>query len=228
MMRYAIIDDEPIAHGIIEDFAAALQHLEKVGNCYDAFEAIDLLQRESVDVVFLDINMPKLSGFEFLKTLSNPPKVIVTSAYREYALDGYEFDVIDYLLKPFSLERFIRAVNKISFSKPELKSNAESLAKYIFIKGDKKQHQVDVSDILFIEASGNYCKVYLENETIVTLQKISYFEAELSTAFIRIHKSFIVSKEKIKTIGGGSIHLASHKVPIGLTYKSAVKKYYDQ
>ncbi len=227
MIRYVIIDDEPIAHGIIEGFADTMQHLEKVGNCYDAFEAIKLLQGQQVDMLFLDINMPKLSGFEFLKTLSNPPKVIITSAYKEFAIDGYEFDVVDYLLKPFSFERFVKAINKIVLSKPVLKSNVKDIPKYIYIKGDKKQHQVAIDNVLFVEASGNYCKVFLEDEIIVTLQKISDFETILPSSFIRTHKSFIVSKDKIKVIEGNIVHLKMHKIPIGLTYKSVIKRLYD-
>ena len=227
MIRYVIIDDEPIAHGIIEGFADSMHHLQKIGNCYDAFEAIKLLQEQQVDLLFLDINMPKLSGFEFLKTLSNPPKVIITSAYKEFALDGYEFDVVDYLLKPFSFERFVKAVNKISFSKPELNSSTNSASKHIYIKSDKKQHRVAIDDILFVEASGNYCKVFLEDEIIVTLQKISDFETTLPSSFIRTHKSFIVSKDKIRAIEGNLVHLKMHKIPIGLTYKSAVKQLYN-
>lgn len=225
MIRYVIIDDEPIAHGIIEEFADSMHHLQKTGNCYDAFEAIKLLQEQQVDLLFLDINMPKLSGFEFLKTLSNPPKVIITSAYKEFALDGYEFDVVDYLLKPFSIERFIKAVNKIKFSNfnstNTQKTNFQQ--QQLFIKSDKRLHQIYVNDILYIEAYGNYCKVHLEDELIVTLQKISDFETQLSSNFIRVHKSFIVSKQKIKSVEGNSIHLKDKQIPIGQTYKSVIK-----
>ncbi len=227
MIRYVIIDDEPIAHGIIEGFADTLQHLEKVGNCYDAFEAIQLLQVKQVDVLFLDINMPKLSGFDFLKTLSKPPKVIITSAYKEFAIDGYEFDVVDYLLKPFSFERFVRAVNKISLAEPTLKHPSQETSGHIYLKADKKQHRIAMDDILYIEASGNYCKVVLEEEIIVTLQKVSDFETILPSNFIRTHKSFIISKNKIKAIEGNTIHLKHHKIPIGLTYKSIIRHLYS-
>ena len=159
--------------------------------------------------------------------MASPPKIIITSAYKEFALDGYEFDVVDYLLKPFSFERFVKAVNKIGLSKIEPKSTIKDKLKYIYIKGDKKQHQVIIDDILFIEASGNYCKVVLEDEIIVTLQKISDFETTLPSSFIRTHKSFIVSKDKIRAIEGNLVHLKMHKIPIGLTYKSAVKQLYN-
>ena len=225
MIRYVIIDDEPIAHGIIEEFAGSMHHLQKTGNCYDAFEAIKLLQEQQVDLLFLDINMPKLSGFEFLKTLSNPPKVIITSAYKEFALDGYEFDVVDYLLKPFSIERFIKAVNKIKSSNFNSTNTQEAnfQQQQLFIKSDKKLHQVYLNDILYIEAYGNYCKVHLEDELIVTLQKISDFETQLSSNFIRVHKSFIVSKQKIKSVEGNSLHIKDKQIPIGQTYKSVIK-----
>jgi DNA-binding LytR/AlgR family response regulator len=165
-----------------------------------------------------------------LKTLSNPPKVIVTSAYKEYAMDGYEFNVIDYLLKPFTFERFVQAVNKLTPAKTMQKSTKEesSEEQLIFIKGDKKQHQIDLEDLLFIEASGNYCKVYLNDGVIVTLEKISEFENILSASrFLRVHKSFIVSKSKIKTIEGNRIHIMSHKIPVGQTYKKLVRELYE-
>ncbi|MFK7782227.1 LytR/AlgR family response regulator transcription factor, partial [Psychroserpens sp.] len=127
MIRYAIIDDEPIAHNIIEEFAKEIISLQKVGNCYDAFQAIDLLQKEEIEVLFLDINMPKLTGFEMLKTLRNPPKIIITTAYKEFALEGYEFQVSDYLLKPFTFERFLKAVNTVLDFKENTSTSNEIL-----------------------------------------------------------------------------------------------------
>ena len=230
MIRFAIIDDEPIAHRIIEGYAENLPELKKNGNCYNAFEAIELLQNYPTDLIFLDINMPKLSGFELLKTLSNPPKVIVTSAYKEFAIEGYEFDVIDYLLKPFSLERFLRAVNKLQSTGTAsaiLQNSIQEQSDRIFIKGDKKLHQVLINDILFVEAQGNYCKVVLMNKTILTLQKISDFEKLLPQNFIRIHKSFIVSKNNIQTIEGNTICLEKHKLPIGQTYRGIIKSLFS-
>ena len=225
MIKYAIVDDEPIAHRIIEGFADKVSQLEKVGNCYDAFEALDLLRLKKVDLLFLDINMPKLSGFEFLNTLAKRPQIIITSAYKEFALEGYEFAVADYLLKPFSFERFIRAVNKVFDSDGQVIGyNADTLVDHIFIKADKKQYRVLLNDIIYVEAAGNYSKVVLENETIITLKKISDFEKMLSDNFIRIHNSFIVAKNKIKVIEGNQIYLGKHQVPIGQTYRNAIKK----
>lgn len=229
MIHYLIIDDEPIAHRIIEGYANDFPELKKVGNCYDAFETMRILRNNVIDLIFLDINMPKLSGFELLKTLSDPPKVIITSAHKEFALEGYEFDIVDYLLKPFSLERFLKAVNKVVLAKGNTQtSHPFQTSRSISIKGDKKQHLVLLNDILFVEAHGNYCKVFLDDETIVTLQKISSFELLLADGFLRVHKSFIVAKDRIKSLEGNIIHLKNHSIPIGQTYKSAVKAVFNQ
>ena len=236
MIHYLIVDDEPIAHRIIEKYCDNLPHLEKKGNCYNAFEAMQFLNENEINLLFLDINMPKLSGFDFLKTISNPPKIIVTTAYKEFALEGYELNISDYLLKPFSFERFVKAVNKTianttvpqeSISKTVItKSKTES--KSFFLKGDKKYHQVHLKSILFIEAYGHYTKVYLENEMILSHEKISSFEDFLPIdEFIRTHKSFIVAKIKINQIEGNRILINKHKIPVGQTYKSNINKFFD-
>ena len=229
MTTYCIIDDEPIAHRIIEGYCENLPYLEKKGNCYDAFEAMQLLNKTSVDLIFLDINMPKISGFDLLKTMMNPPKVIVTSAHQEFALEGYELNISDYLLKPFSLERFMKAINKaINVKKSIEPIPIKEPAKFsFFLKGDKKMHQVHTEDILYIEAFGNYTKVYFENEMIVSHEKISSFEELLPVEnFLRIHKSFIIATNKIKLIEGNRISIGEYRVPIGQTYKIALKKLF--
>lgn len=231
MIHYAIIDDEPIAHRIIERYSGNLSHLYKAGNCYNAFEAMELLNKQKIDLLFLDINMPKLSGFNFLKTLKNPPKIIVTTAYAEFALEGYELNISDYLLKPFSFDRFIKAINKTFGDKVE-KNSAPSSAKVnqprFFIKGDKKHHQVSSDEILFVEAYGNYTKLYLKDEMLVSHEKISSFENSLpETDFIRVHKSFVVALSKIKAIEGNRIYIKNHKIPIGQTYKGIITKLFN-
>jgi DNA-binding LytR/AlgR family response regulator len=233
MIRYLIVDDEPIAHRIIENYGESLPHLVKVGNCYNAFEAMQFLNENAVDLLFLDINMPKLSGFDFLKTLLNPPKIIVTTAYKEFALEGYELNISDYLLKPFSFERFIKAINKTIYPVPNDKSMSppaitekQSKADSFFLKGDKKLHQIHFQDVLFIEAYGHFTKVYLKDDMIISAQKISDFEKLLPIIdFIRIHKSFIVSKNKIRYIEGNRVLIQQHKIPIGQTYKERVNKF---
>lgn len=234
MIHYLIIDDEPIAHRIIERYCDNLLHLKKKGNCYNAFEAMHFLNDNTIDLIFLDINMPKLSGFDFLKTLSNPPKIIVTTAYKEFALEGYELNISDYLLKPFSFERFIKAINKtIDVAESKLNTdinhrhNSEIQVNSFFLKGDKKHHQIHLKSILFIEAYGHYTKVYLENEMILSKEKISSLERFLpKSSFIRTHKSFLVAKNKIRQIEGNRIFVDKYKIPIGQTYKGNVDKLF--
>ena len=228
MIKYIIIDDEPIAHRIIEGYCNDLPHMKLVGHCYDAFEAMEILSKEHVDLIFLDINMPKLKGFDFLKTLSNPPAVIVTTAYKEYALEGYELNVVDYLLKPFSFERLVKAINKVTAQTKNILSTSSATTSSnhkLFLKGDKKYHHIDLNDILFIEAYGNYTKVFLHNEMIITHEKISSYEELLpSNQFLRVHKSFIVAIPHIQQIEGNRIRIQKHEIPIGQVYKMNVTK----
>jgi len=190
-------------------------------------------------LIFLDINMPKLKGLDFLRTLKNPPLVIVTTAYQEYAMEGYELNVIDYLLKPFSFERFLKAVQKVQdqkklldlsekgSSKPQIiqataqEANMES----IFIKGDKKIHQIQLNDILYLESLGSYVKIHLENEMITTLDRLTNFEKSLpENQFLRVHKSFIIAIKKIQTIEGNRLKISQTTIPIGNVYKHNLTK----
>jgi len=230
MLKYIIIDDEPLAHEVIEEFCSMLPHLQLEKNCYNAIEAMQFLNENTVDFMFLDINMPKLRGLDFLKTLTKPPKTIITTAYKEHALEGFELNVVDYILKPFSFDRLVKAVNKVSDTQntktiiKEVTSSADSTTRF-FVKGDKKHHQIDLNDLLYIEAYGNYTKLYLKDEMIVSHEKISHYEELLDTAnFLRVHKSFIVAIDKIKFIEGNRILINAHKIPIGQTYKSSINK----
>lgn len=228
MISYIIVDDEPLAHELIEEFCSMLPHLELKKHCYNAMEAMQYLNSASADVMFLDLNMPKLKGFDFLRTLPNPPKVIVTTAYKEFALEGYELNVVDYLLKPFSFERLVQAVNKAVGTLPAtpVKSHEPSPSPTsFFVKGDKKYHQVFTNDLLYIEAYGNYTKIHLVDNMIISHEKISHFETLLpENLFLRVHKSFIVALDKIQTIEGNRIRVGLHEVPIGQTYRSVVGK----
>ncbi len=177
-ITYIIVDDESVAHDIIKKYCSMLPGMLLMQDCYDAIEAIEYLHKNSVDLIFLDLNMPKLKGFEFLKTLPDPPKVIVTTAYKEYALEGYELNIVDYLLKPFSFERFLKAVNKAfrDTSKPSnfpSKDVNEVDPKSFFLRTNNKHIQIVPDDVLFVEASGNYCKIVLKEETITVREKFS-------------------------------------------------------
>ena len=168
---------------------------------------------------------------KFLKTLSNPPATIITTAYKEHALEGFELNVVDYILKPFSFDRLVKAVNKVSetqFSKTVSKEIISETSSRIFIKGDKKHHQIDLKDLLFIEAYGNYTKLFLKGEMIISHEKISHYHSILKEDnFLRVHKSFIVAIDKIKFIEGNSILINEYRIPIGQTYKSNVNKLYN-
>lgn len=230
MTQYAIIDDEPIAHRIIEGYCENLAHLKKTGNCFNVFEAMELLNQQKVDLLFLDIQMPKLSGFDFLRTLKAPPKIIVTTAHEEFALEGYALNITDYLLKPFSFERFLMAINKTlektSEDKPSFSTSATDQNR-IFIKGDKKHLQIKLEELLFVEAYGNYTKLFLSDTYILSHEGISSLKSLLpSKDFIRVHKSFIVALDKIESIEGNRIHISTHKIPIGQTYNSTIKKLF--
>ncbi|MBA6302743.1 LytTR family DNA-binding domain-containing protein [Colwellia sp. MB02u-14] len=238
-IRFMVIDDEPIAHRIIEEYCTNLPHFKLVNHSYNALEAMQFLATDSVDLMFLDINMPKLSGFDFLKTLTVKPQVIVTTAYQEFALEGFELNVSDYLLKPFSFERFLKAVNKIhpknklpvgeyrTTSNSQDKTNA--LEQRIFIKGDKARHQIALNDILYIEACGNYCLVYSSDSKIVTHQKISQFEKELPPClFMRVHKSFIIAKNKVNCVSSSQLEISDETIPIGQTYKKMITEFINK
>lgn len=230
MITYLIIDDEYLAHEVIKDYCDMLPNMQLQKNCYNALEALEYLSNHSVDLIFLDLNMPKLKGFDFLKTLSAPPKVIVTTAYSEFALEGYELNVVDYLLKPFSFERFLKAVNKaIGGARPSsqasLSSAVEERSKTIFLRENKKYVQVAIDDIQYIESSGNYVKVIAGTETITVRDKISgLLEMLPDTEFIQVHKSFAIAIKHIKSVQGNRIFLGEHIVPIGKVYKMKVNE----
>ncbi len=226
MIKYIIVDDEHVAHGIIQGYCDLLPNLSLIKNCYDAFEASACLSNHEVDLMFLDLNMPKLKGFEFLKTLKNPPKVIVTTAYQEYALQGYELHVVDYLLKPFSLERFMQAINRVSSSPSSTTENQpleKQHPKSIYLKSNKRYVQVFLDKLLYVEASGNYARLITQDDTIVIREKISELAQLLPKEdFIRSHKSFLVAHAHIKSIEGNIIHVAEFQVPVGKTYRQNV------
>ena len=236
MIRYLIIDDEHVAHEIIKDYCGNLPELDFTKSCFNALEARQYLTNHSVDLIFLDLNLPKLKGFEFLRTINSPPKIIVTTAYEEYALEGFELNVIDYLLKPFSFQRFLKAIDKLT---PENEANTSATnkaalpgnqkAEKIFVREDKKYQQINLSDILYAEARGNYTKLVLADREIVTRQKISALGSLLSDKdFIQVHKSFIVAKKHIESIEGNRIFIREHIIPIGKVYRLNINKMLNE
>ncbi len=227
MIRYLIIDDEYIAHDIIKNYCDLLPNMLLMKNCYNALEAFEYLNKNAVDLIFLDLNMPVLKGFDFLKTLNNPPRVIVTTAYKEHALEGYEHNISDYLLKPFGFERFLKAINKAfikSSAQATVIQNNNSISSRIFLQSNKKYIQIEISTIQFVEAAGNYIKIITTSETITIREKLSALLALLPTNdFLQIHKSFVVAPKYIKSIEGNRIILTSkHIIPIGTLFKANI------
>ena len=229
-IRCLVIDDEPPAREIIRRYIEQVPTLRFIGECANAIQAFTFLQQQPVDLLFLDIRMPQLKGTDFLKTLKHPPKVIFTTAYSEYALEGYELDAIDYLMKPVPFDRFLKAVNKAyQFALPKKDNFPETAEKksasFIYFRADRKMIKVMLQDISYIESMKDYVKVYTSNGTIVTKQSISSVEAMLpEKSFIRIHRSYIVSLDKIKTFTSELIEVDKTEVPIGKLYRNGVMK----
>ncbi|WP_299702616.1 LytTR family DNA-binding domain-containing protein [uncultured Pontibacter sp.] len=237
-LRCMIVDDEPLALDVLETFVERLDNLELVCRCSNAVEAYTCLQSEHIDLIFLDIQMPKLTGIEFLKTIPNPPKVIFTTAYRDYAVDSYELNAVDYLLKPISFERFLKAVAKVmpSESKPVLPytaaittSEPDYKEAFIYLKADKKMVKVMLSDILYIESLKDYIRVKTDTKEIISYQKISFLEEKLPTdKFLRIHRSFIISLDKVQAFSATAVDIGKTEIPIGRLYKNEVLQVLGQ
>lgn len=226
-----IVDDEPLASDIIEEYLTRIEGYEVVSKCSTALQAFSILSQKKIDLMFLDIQMPKLTGIEFLKSLRNPPKVILTTAYSEYALEGYELDVVDYLLKPVSFERFLRAIDKASkqlltSSAPTLPSQPAATSEpYIYVREEKITQKIFLSEILYIESQGNYVKIVCAERVVTSYSSISMIEEKLPEAkFLRVHRSFIVSTDKITAFSGTTIMIGKHQIPIGRSYKTLVEQ----
>jgi DNA-binding LytR/AlgR family response regulator len=230
--RCLIVDDEPLAIKLMESHIEKLENLEVVGTSTNAMLAFDILREKKVDLLFLDIQMPQITGIDFLKTLKNPPKVIITTAYRQYALEGYELDVIDYLLKPISFERFLKAVNKYyHYSSRDLNvvtntgSSSELWNAYMDVKENKRVIRINLKDIKFIEGLNEYVGIHTDERRIVTKTSLTKIEEKLpGEQFIRIHKSFIVPLAKINAFSSTSVEVDNKELPIGRSYKNMVMK----
>jgi DNA-binding LytR/AlgR family response regulator len=228
-LRCIIVDDEPLAIEILESYVAKVDQLQLVSTFRNAVSAFTFLQQNQVDLIFLDIQMPKLSGIDFLKTLKDPPKVIFTTAFRDYAIQGFELEIVDYLLKPIPFDRFLKAVAKVlhqpSTPSPAPQKHDGLGDNYVYFKVDKKMIKTKMADVLYIESIKDYVKVKTQEKEIVTQQKISYLEESLPREqFLRIHRSFIVNLEKIDAYSATDVEIGKHSIPIGRNYKNDVMK----
>lgn len=220
-----IVDDEPSAQEVLKQYIADTPQLSLKGCCEDALAASEFLAKEDVDLLFLDVNMPKLSGISFLKSRSEVPPVILTTAYDDYALEGYELDVLDYLLKPFSFERFLKAVQKLE-KHSSLPAEDHSV---LTIRADKKTYRIAVEDIQYVESAGDYVTIHTTERRLTTHETLKNMESKLPAEhFIRVHKSYIIALPNIEYLEGNSIKVGDQFIPIGTTYREAVKDFFTK
>ena len=227
------VDDEPPALEVLKKYIGAMPNLQLAGTCADALEALTVLQQHAIDLLFLDIQMPQLFGTDLVRTLKNPPKVIFTTAFRKFAVEGFELDAVDYLLKPISFERFLKAVNKVmgaafqTATLPDANNNIKSnhAEGYISLRADRKNLKIPLNDILYIESLKDYIKVVTIFKTIIAKQSISSLEEMLPKGlFIRIHRSYIVSLDKIESYTNDLVGIGKQELPISRMYRYEVNK----
>jgi DNA-binding LytR/AlgR family response regulator len=228
-IRCLLIDDEPPALKVLQSYVSQISGLELVGVCTNAIEAMDVLHAKVVDVMFLDIKMPKIIGTQFLRSLTHPPKVIFVTAYREYAVEGFELDAVDYLVKPVSFERFLKAIDKLKRSGNHQTINEQKLYPsnpnaFVYLKSEKVMQKIFIDDILYIESWKDYVKLFFTGgKHLLVKQTISAMESLLSEhKFLRVHRSYIISLDKISGYCSNCVKMHTTEIPIGRLYKQAV------
>lgn len=220
-----IIEDEPLARQIVEGYISKISFLDLHGSFEDAIDAMEHLRDHTVDLMFLDIHLPEIKGITFLKTLTNPPAVIMTTAFHEYALKGYELNVVDYLLKPFDFERFLTAVNKVRKDRNSARPPVTGSKDYIFVNVQLKKVKILFSEILFIESQKEYVKITTSDNSYVTKMSTREIESLLpDSLFQRIHRSFIIGLDKVRTFSAEMVEINGHKIPVGRAYKHVLDK----
>lgn len=231
-IRCLIVDDEQYARKLLADYVTKLPELDLIAQCRNSMEAMSVLNNETIDLMFLDIQMPDLTGIDLLKSLPSKPLVIFTTAYSEYAVEGYQLDVIDYMVKPIAFDRFVQGVNK-AVERMKLKARAESLTlsrevktdEFINLKADYKIYKVRINDILYIEGLREYVSFYTSERRYIVLESLKNLEARLSSEqFMRVHKSYIVNTLKIDSLHGNTIEIGKKEIPIGMSYSAEVKE----
>jgi DNA-binding LytR/AlgR family response regulator len=224
-IRCLIVDDEPHAHEVLRVHMATVPSLEWVGSCYNAVDAMEVLSQKPVDLLFLDIQMPTLLGTELVKVLAHPPKIIFVTAMRDYAMEGFDLGVVDYLLKPVSLERFLKAVNKVNNNPIGELNNSSEVRKFLYFRADRKMVKVWLHDILYVESLKDYLKIVTEQGTLITKLTLAGVSDMLpSEEFFQVHRSFIVSKGKINAYSSDSIMVGKAELPVGPLYKNQIKE----
>ncbi|MCD0468590.1 LytTR family DNA-binding domain-containing protein [Flavobacterium sp. JAS] len=226
-IKCVLIDDEPLAIKVLQNYFANFTDFEVIGTFNNSLEALDFINSTTVDAVFLDINMPMMTGFELISLIENKTKVIITTAFREFAAESYDLDVLDYLVKPIPLPRFIKCINKITTEynlKNNIKVETTKGDSHIFIKVDKKMMKINIEEILFVEGMKEYIKVVTPDKTYITHKSLTSLSEELpADRFLRIHKSYVIALNKVKSIEGNRIQIQSYTIPIGRNYSKEVK-----
>jgi DNA-binding LytR/AlgR family response regulator len=220
------VDDEPLARGILEKYVSDCPFLELAGTCSNAFEAIELLSKNDIGLIFLDVNMPKLSGISMMKTLENPPEVIFTTAYPEYAVEGFELDAADYLVKPFSFERFLKGVNKalrrmdIPDHQPGKEPGIADNSSFLMVRADGRLYRLEFDTIIFLEAFGDYVRIHTTAKVLTIHETLKNLESRLpAEIFLRVHRSYIISLDKIQFIEGNLIRMGQADIPVAASYR---------
>lgn len=225
-----VVDDEPLAREVLEKYISDCPMLDLKASCSNAFVAIEILEKGDIQLVFLDINMPKLSGISMIRTLENPPEIIFTTAYPEYAVEGFELDAVDYLVKPFSFERFMKSVNK-ACKQYEMKLNKSAEAsqgesEYLVVKADGKIYRLQLTEIVLLEALGDYVKIHTVTGIITTHDTLKNLEKSLpDEGFLRVHRSYIIALDKIRFVEGNRLRLGEHDIPLGHSYRDRLLQY---
>jgi len=227
-IKCLLVDDEPLAIQLIQNHIAQLDGFDVVGTCSNAIQAMEVLRTTTIDLLFLDIKMPKITGLSFLRALQHPPAVIITTAYREYAVEGYELDVVDYLLKPITFERFFKAIDRFLRIKPPVQQPATVLGnmeQVMHIRSKGKVHRIQIDEIIYVESIKDYIVIHFADKKITAKYKFGDFEKELAgKPFLRVHRSFIVNLHRITAFSANDIEIGGTEIPIGASYKEYVSK----
>ncbi len=230
-----IVDDEPLAIEVVENHIGQFENLEITATCRNAIKAFEILEETQIDLMFLDIQMPKLTGIDFLKSLKNPPQVIFTTAYIDFALEGFELDVLDYLVKPISFQRFLKAIDKYfliqnkAVESTRFNESTKSPEKdFIFVKSDRKNHKIQFSEILYVESIKDYIKIYTINKRVIVKNTLKAFASALPIKnFIRIHRSYLINLDFVTAYTANDIEIGTTEIPIGISYKQKVFERLD-
>lgn len=231
MINCLIVEDEPLAAELLKSYIQKVPDLTLTAHCDSAVDAFGVLQRQNIELMFLDIRLPRLTGLELLKTLQQPPPVILTTAYRDYAVESYDYDVLDYLVKPIQFDRFLKAVGKYYLRQtaqaPIAPAPADAFEHaYLFFRVDREQQKVWLRDILYIEGLGDYVKVFTTAGPMVTYERLSYLEEKLPEEhFLRVHKSYIICTDKVQSFTGSVVKIAGKRIPVGRMYKDRLGRF---